>query len=109
MTVNHASYDLAHQGLVAPTVTITVASGLYTVTAQTEATILGSRCPPFPAGTVLANFKRRGSQYAGSYRVYDTQTCAPFSLESLTVIAPHAGTQYAFYGIPPYAGLFTKA
>jgi hypothetical protein len=112
MSVKHASLDLAHQGLVAPTVTITVSRGAYTVKAETEATVLGSRCPPFAAGTVIASFSRKGASYAGSYKVFDTQSCALYSLANLTVIVPasaHAGSQYAFYGVPPYAGTFTKA
>jgi hypothetical protein len=112
MKVTRPSFDPAYQALVAPRVTITVAGREYTVTSMTGATVLGSRCPQLPAGTVIANFSRIDAKtYRGSYRVFNTQTCEFYSLQSLTVTVPtfaHPGTQYAFYGIPQYRGVFVK-
>jgi hypothetical protein len=113
MSISHPSYDALYQALVATRETIAVAGGRYTVTAKTQATILGSRCAPLPAGAVIATFaKTAHDAYSGEYKIFNTRTCAFYSSASLIVMVPsfaHTGAEYAFYGVPQYAGVFVKA
>ena len=69
----------------AAVVTMTLASGVYTETAETPVEVTGSSCD-LPVGTVIATFSSTGARtYSGTHGLWNTSNCAYVESTSLTL------------------------